>query len=201
MMDMKNFFSFRMGMVLFAALLLFGPGAQTVTAADVLVVGVSDDIPPMVFRDRGVELIGYDVDLLNEIGRRINKKIEFKVISWDQKEQELANQSIDVIASQLSITEERKKILRYTQPVMQNFQAIIVAAASPIQNKKDLEGKSVCTLAGAFVIDKIHKLPGQKIQVKTADGNEQCLVKLLAGEVDASVLDGVPDSLDRKSVV
>ena len=74
MMDMKNFFSFRMGMVLFAALLLFGPGAQTVTAADVLVVGVSDDIPPMVFRDRGAELIGYDVDLLNEIGRRINKR-------------------------------------------------------------------------------------------------------------------------------
>lgn len=192
MMDMKNFFFFKMRMVLFVALLLFAPGAQTATAADVLVVGVSDDIPPMVFRDRGAELIGYDVDLLNEIGKRINKKIEFKVISWDQKEQELANQSIDVIASQLSVTEERKKILRYTQPVMQNFQAIIVPAASPIQNKKDLEGKSVCTLAGAFVIDKIHKLPGQKIQVKTADGNEQCLVKLLAGEVDASVLDGVP---------
>lgn len=191
-MDMKNFFSFKMGMVLFAALLLFWPGAQTATAADTLVVGVSDDIPPMVFRDRGAELIGYDVDLLHEIGRRINKTIEFKVISWDQKEQELANKSIDVIASQLSITEERKKILRYTQPVMQNFQAIIVAAASPIQNKKDLEGKTVCALTGAYIIDEIRKLPGQKIQVETADGNEQCLVKLLAGEVDASVLDGVP---------
>lgn len=191
-MDMKNFFSFKMGMVLFAALLLFWPGAQTATAADTLVVGVSDDIPPMVFRDRGAELIGYDVDLLHEIGRRINKKIEFKVISWDQKEQELANKSIDVIASQLSITEERKKILRYTQPVMQNFQAIIVAATSPIQNKKDLEGKTVCALTGAYIIDEIRKLPGQKIQVRTADGNEQCLVKLLAGEVDASVLDGVP---------
>lgn len=191
-MDMKNFFSFKMSMVLFASLLQFGPGAQTATAADTLVVGVSDDIPPMVFRDRGAELIGYDVDLLHEIGRRINKKIEFKVISWDQKEQELANKSIDVIASQLSITEERKKILRYTQPVMQNFQAIIVAAASPIQNKKDLEGKTVCALTGAYIIDEIRKLPGQKIQVRTADGNEQCLVKLLAGEVDASVLDGVP---------
>ena len=54
-MNMKNFSSFRIGMILFVVLLLFGPGTQTVTAADVLVVGVSDDIPPMVFRDRGAE--------------------------------------------------------------------------------------------------------------------------------------------------
>ena len=121
-----------------ALLLLLGAESGAATTADTLIAGVSDDIPPMVFRERGGELVGYDVDLLHEIGRRIHKEIRFKVISWNDKEQELANKQIDLIASQLSINEERKDILHYTQPVMQNFQAIIVPAASPIQSKNDL---------------------------------------------------------------
>ena len=51
-----------------------------------LKVGVTDVFAPMCIRNDQGKLVGYEVDLLQEIGKRINKTIELQVIDWSRKD-------------------------------------------------------------------------------------------------------------------
>lgn len=164
-------------------------------AGESLMVGVLADNPPMVFRDADTKIVGYDVDVLQEVGRRIGKTMQFKVINWDQKTEELNGKQIDVIASGLSITEERKKIYAFTDPVVQKYtQMLIVNTASPIKERDDLGGKTVCVMEGASageLVQDFRSASGQTAKVQTAPTMEGCLIQLTAGETDSAVMDGV----------
>ena len=86
-------------------------------AEGTLKVGVLDDSLPMVFRSAEAEIVGYDVDVLQEIGRRIGKSMQFMVIPWDEKTEYLNSGKIDVIAGALMVTEERKGLYALTAPM------------------------------------------------------------------------------------
>jgi len=130
-----------------------GPGAAQ--AEDTLTVGILDDMPPVCFNDNESELVGFDVDLLQATGKHLTRAIAFKVIEWDKKIEELNNKSIDLIASNPSITEGRKKFIAYTEPLIQNAQAIIVNASSPIHAKDDIIGKKICLLQDSNVSEEV----------------------------------------------
>ena len=169
--------------------------AGSASAEGTLKVGVLADNPPVVFRDIETAIVGYDVDVLQEIGKRIQKTMQFKVIDWDQKTEDLNSKRIDVIASGLSITEERQKLYAFTSPVIQNYtQAIIVTEASPIKVQDDLGGKTACAMAGASaakLVQNFRNSTGQTARLKTAPTMEGCLIQLAAGEVESAVMDGV----------
>ena len=152
---MKGFFWKKLSVVPALLTILWAGSAN---AEETLMVGVLADNPPMVFRDADTKIVGYDVDVLQEVGRRIGKTMQFKVINWDQKTEELNGKQIDVIASGLSITEERKKIYAFTDPVVQKYtQMLIVNTASPIKARDDLGGKTVCVMEGASASSKDRK--------------------------------------------
>ena len=118
------------------------------------------------FRDNESKLVGFDVDLLQEIGKRLSRVIVFKVIEWDKKIEALNSKTIDLIASNLSITEERKKVIAYTEPLIQNAQAIIVNATSPIHTKNDIIGKKICLLQDSNaipIVERFNVKSGSKI--------------------------------------
>ncbi len=169
-----------------------GPGAAQ--ADDTLTVGILDDMPPVCFSDNELELVGFDVDLLQATGKHLTRAIAFKVIEWDKKIEELNNKSIDLIASNPSITEERKKFIAYTEPLIQNAQAIIVNASSPIHAKDDIIGKKICLLQDSNVIPAVEAFnarPGSTIKVNFSS-SYGCLTTLISEEVEAAALDLTP---------
>ena len=103
---MKGFFWRKLSVVPALLTILW---AGSGNAEESLMVGVLADNPPMVFRDADTKIVGYDVDVLQEIGRRIGKTMQFKVINWDQKTEELNGKQIDVIASGLNSTSARSR--------------------------------------------------------------------------------------------
>lgn len=169
-----------------------GPGAAQ--ADDTLTVGILDDVPPVCFNDNESELVGFDVDLLQATGKRLSRVIVFKVIEWDGKIEELNNKTIDLIASNLSITEKRKKVIAYTKPLIQNAQAIIVNASSPIHAKDDIIGKKICLLQDSNVIPAVEAFnakSGSTIKVSFSSSHG-CLTALISEEADTAVLDLTP---------
>ncbi|WP_245874881.1 substrate-binding periplasmic protein [Desulfobulbus oralis] len=171
-----------------------GTGPGTAQAEDTLTVGISDDVPPICFRDNESKLVGFDVDLLQEIGKRLSRPIVFKVIEWDKKIEELNSKNIDLIASNLSITEERKKVIAYTEPLIQNAQAIIVNATSPIHTKNDIIGKKVCLLQDSNsipIVERFNVKSGSTIKFSFSSLHD-CLISLISEEVEAAVLDLTP---------
>ena len=87
------------------ALLIAVCGVGSVNAAQVMKVGGARDVPPVYFKDAQFVLIGFDIDVLREIGKRIGKNMEFQGIDWSEKSVLLNSGKIDIIASALNITE------------------------------------------------------------------------------------------------
>ena len=127
-----------------------------------IVVGLDDNFPPMGFRDAKGELVGYDLDLAREAGKRLGVEMEFKPIDWSAKEAELNGKRVDLLWNGMTITEERKKNVNFTKPYMQNHQIVIVTAQSPIQAKAELAGKVVGIQDGSSAVEAVQKDPVSK---------------------------------------
>lgn len=171
--------------------------ASSAGAAGSLTVGGTGDIPPLHFRDAHADLVGFDIDVLREIGKRIGREMKFVVIDdWSQATELLNSGKIDVIASGMSITDERRSIYAMTKPLINNYQAVTVPADSPIKEQGDLSAKTVCAIKGSFVIAEVEKFRGKSGPVAAIKigGNEFCLLSMLNGEVDAAVGDWVAAS-------
>ncbi len=179
-----------------------GPSNDTTTAeaesapaaARKIVVGLDDNFPPMGFRNEKNELVGFDIDLAREAFKRLGNEVEFKAIDWSAKEAELNGKRVDVLWNGLTITEERKKNINFTQPYMANHQIIVVANASPIQSKGDLAGAVVGAQEGSSAVDAIKKeaeVFESFKELKTFGDNVTALLDLSAGRLDAVVLDEV----------
>ena len=156
-----------------------------------IVVGLDDNFPPMGFRDEKNELVGFDIDMAREAGKRMGVQVEFKPIDWSAKEAELAGKRVDALWNGLTITEERKKNIDFTAPYMENHQIVVVAANSPIKTKADLAGKVVGAQEGSSAVDAVKKdeaVFASFKELKTFGDNVTALMDLATGRLDAVVV-------------
>ncbi|OZI42485.1 amino acid ABC transporter substrate-binding protein [Bordetella genomosp. 5] len=168
--------------------------APAAAAAKKIVVGLDDNFPPMGFRDEKNQLVGFDIDMAREAGKRMGLDMEFKPIDWNAKEAELNGKRVDMLWNGLTITEERKKNIGFTAPYMENHQIILVANASPIKTKADLSGRVVGAQDGSSAVDAIKKdapVAGSLKELKLFGDNVTALMDLSVGRLDAVVVDEV----------
>ena len=121
-----------------------------------LVLGLDDSFPPMGYSDSKTgEIVGFDIDLAEEVCKRLGVKLVKQPISWDAKEIELSSKNIDVIWNGMSVTDERIENMFLSKPYIANAQVIIVAEDSPIKTKADLKGKKVGLQKGSSALDAV----------------------------------------------
>ncbi len=158
------------------------------------IVGLDDAVPPMGFRDPQTnEIVGIDIDLAKAVAEKMGLQVEFKPIDWKAKEAELNTGKIDMIWNGFTITEERRQEILFSDPYMDNTQAIIVAEGSAIKTKADLNGKKVGVQAGSPAEEAIQAddadLYASLAAVNQYDTILMALLDLEAGRVDAVVAD------------
>jgi polar amino acid transport system substrate-binding protein len=107
----------------------------------VLVLGCDDGFPPMGFRDKAGNIVGFDIDLAQAVAEKLGVELEIKAINWDTKEMELNNGGIDVIWNGFTITSLRDQEVEFTKPYLNNEIMLAVRADSSIMTKDDLAGK------------------------------------------------------------
>ena len=187
---------------LMAALVVAGCGkkeepvaaAPAPVAAKAIVIGLDDNFPPMGFRDDKNELVGFDIDLAKEAGKRLGVEVSFKPIDWSAKESELNGKRIDVLWNGLTITEERKANILFTKPYLENRQIIVVTEKSPIKTKAELARKVVGVQDGSSAVEAIQKdeATAKSIkEIKKFGDNVTALMDLSAGRLDALVVDEI----------
>jgi polar amino acid transport system substrate-binding protein len=159
-----------------------------------LIMGLDDTFAPMGFRDEKGELVGFDVDLANEVAERIGVTIKFQPIDWSMKETELNAGNIDLIWNGYTITAERQEKVAFTKPYLENSQIIVTLADSDINTKVDLAGKNVAVQAESSALDAINSEPevaesfGELVEFST---NNEAFSDLESGRTDALVVDEV----------
>ena len=171
------------------------PAAAPAPAAAVaVVVGLDDHFPPMGFRDEKNNLVGFDIDLANEAGKRLGVEVKFKPIDWSAKEAELNGKRVDVLWNGLTITEQRKANILFTTPYLENRQIIVVTEKSAIKTKAELAGKVLGVQDGSSAIEAVQKdeATAKSIkELKKFGDNVTALMDLTAGRLDALVVDEV----------
>ena len=173
------------------------PVAKTIappTPVAVIVVGLDDNFPPTGFRDEKNTLVGFDIDMASEAGKRLGAEVKFKPIDWSAKEAELSSKRVDVLWNGLTITEPRKEKILFTAPYLENHQIIVVTEKSSIKTKLDLKGKVLGVQDGSSAIDAVQKDEASAKSIKELKkfgDNVTALMDLSAGRLDAVVVDEV----------
>ena len=115
------------------------------TAADAggtLIVGFDQDFPPMGFIGNDGEFTGFDLELAQEVAKRLGLEYKPQPIAWDAKDMELEAVNIDCIWNGFTMN-GREDAYTWTEPYIDNSQVFVVASASGVQNKEELAGKVV----------------------------------------------------------
>ena len=168
--------------------------APVAAVASKLVVGLDDNFPPMGFRDEKNEIVGFDIDMAREAAKRAGIEVEFKPIDWNAKEAELLGKRVDALWNGLTILEERKEKILFTDPYMINKQIIIVKAGSSIKTKADMAGKVVGAQEGSSAVTAMQKdkeLSSKFKETKLFGDNIAALMDVEAGRLDVVVVDEV----------
>ena len=169
---------------------------DTILERGYIIMGLDDTFAPMGFRDENNQIVGFDVDLAKELGRRLNLEIRLQPIDWAMKEAELNNGNIDLIWNGYTITDARKEKVTFSDPYIANRQIIIVLNSSDIFTKNDLIGKEVALQEGSSALDAVMNQPELVRQFKNGDviqlaTNDFALRELENGQVDAVVVDEI----------
>lgn len=87
-----------------------------------------EDIPPFIMHDRQGNLFGYDIDLANDLGKRMGVKIEFnrKAKTFDEVVEIVANRKADIAITVLSRTLERAIKVGFSRPYVLLHQALLI---------------------------------------------------------------------------
>lgn len=155
-----------------------------------IVLGCDVNFAPMGFKD-GDKVVGFDIDLAKAvIEDKMGKKLKIQPITWSNKEAELSSGKVDVLWNGLTITDERKENMCFTDAYMKNTQAIIVAKDSDIKSPEDLKGKNIGMQKASTAVEAFKKSGIDANTTELAD-NVACLNELKTGRVEAVIMDSV----------
>lgn len=128
----------------------------------VLVAGLDDTFAPMGFRENN-ELKGFDIDMGNEIAKRLGVKMQWAPTQWDGVIPALLSKRFDVVISGMTITDERKKQINFSIPYVADGQVMVAKKGTTgINTAADLKGKVVGTQDGSSGLEAVNKIEGLK---------------------------------------
>lgn len=161
------------------------------TDGGTLIVGFDQDFPPMGFVGDDGEYTGFDLELAQEVAKRLGLEYKAQPIAWDSKDMELESGNIDCIWNGFTMT-GREDDYTWTEPYMANQQVFVVANNSDINSQADLAGKIVEVQADSSAEAALKEAPELTATFKelltTADYNT-AFMDLEQGAVDAIAMD------------
>ena len=153
-----------------------------------LSVGTEPAFPPFESTNKSGELEGFDIDLMNAIGEKTGKTIDFQSLPFDGLIPALQSGTIDAAISGMSITDERKQTVDFSDPYFAAGLAIAVAEDNTdIKTIDDLEGKRIAVQIGTTGAEKANSISDAK--VSTFDSAPLALQELANGNADAVIND------------
>jgi ABC-type amino acid transport substrate-binding protein len=181
-----------------ALALAFAADAAAGTLDDVkkrgrLVAGVKTDFPPFGYVDAQGKNLGFDVELGHLFAQALfgsPDKVEFVAVTSGNRIPFLQSGKIDIIIATVTITDERRQVVEFSDPYFLSGSLVLVPAASPIKDVKELNGKTVAIIQGSIQDQDVAQLAPQASRGKFGKVSE-ALLAVKGGRADAYVHDDV----------
>lgn len=173
----------------FAAVLALG--ITSAEAADKLRIGVEGAYPPFSWKEADGTLKGFDIDVALALCEKMGAECELVEQDWDGIIPALLNRKYDAIIASMSITEERKKRVDFTNKYYNTPAKFVAKADADFAATVDgLAGKTVGLQRGT-----IHQCYMEKafpdVELKLYPTQEEVFQDLAAGRIDAQISDSI----------
>ena len=174
-----------------AAALLTGCGGEEKKAADsakVLRVGTEPVFAPFEFPKEGSkDLTGFDIELIEALGKQMGYKVEMVSMGFDALIPALNSNNIDVAIAGMTITDERKKVVDFTESYYTSGLMIMVRKDSNVKSTDDLKGKTIACQIGTTGEKNARNVANAK--VTAFNTNDEAVMELKNKGVDAIIND------------
>ena len=154
----------------------------------VIIIGTNANYKPFSYIGMSFEPIGFEIDLIDEIAKKIGFEYKIKDMNFDKIISSIQDESIDIGLSSISITDERKALVDFSHPYFQTKTVYLKNANNDeIKDKESLNGKIV-SAQKETVFEKIaSSIEGAQIEpFNTPDVG---IMNLKQNKVDAIILD------------
>lgn len=158
--------------------------------AKVYTVGTDAAYAPFEFQNEKGEIVGFSVDLLTAVAEKGGFQVKFVNTPWEGIFNALGQGDRDLLISSITITEERKQTMDFSDPYFDAFQLIAVKDSSKVAKFADLKKLKVGVQTGTTGDEVVSKLQGKtSTQIKRFESTPLALKEMEAGGVDAVVAD------------
>jgi arginine/lysine/histidine/glutamine transport system substrate-binding/permease protein len=152
------------------------------------VVTTEPAFPPFVYLSSDGQLTGFDIDLMNEIVRRLGLEVEYAYIPFDGLAATLEAETADAAINAMTITHERDESIDFSRPYFKSGLAIAVQAdETRINTLRDLTGKKIAVKLGTTGAEMAAQVANT--QLVTFDSAEKAMIDLDKGNIDAVIQD------------
>ncbi|MGM9988605.1 MAG: amino acid ABC transporter substrate-binding protein [Bacillaceae bacterium] len=159
----------------------------TIKETGVLKVGTEGTYPPFTFHDKSGKLTGFDVEIVEEIAKRLNVKVEFVETQWDSLFAGLDAKRFDMIANQVGIREDRIAKYDFSKAYISSPAALVTLKGNKnINSFKDLKGKKTAQSLTSNYADQAKSLGAEIVGV---EGLSQAIGLLKSNRAEATIND------------
>ncbi len=176
-----------------AMLALAGMGAR---ADDTIKFGVAaEPYPPFSSKDASGKWVGFEIDLMDAVCAQMQAKCQLVETAWDGIIPALQEKKIDVIWSSMTITDERKQKINFTDKYYHTPAVIIGPKSEDVKidfsNPDSVKGKIFGVQTSTIHYNFVKKYFGSVATIKTYDTQDNCNADLVAGRVDLVMADSI----------
>lgn len=170
---------------------------QKVLDSGKFILGLDATFKPMGFTDENDQIVGFDIDVAQEVCKRLGVELVKQPIDWDTKEADLDAGKIDCIWNGMSINASRQEVMNLSEAYMENAMVFVVANGSAIASQADLDGKTVAVQSGSTAQDILRE-SGLNVAETALATNVECLQQLELNLVDTVFMDSVVANYEIK---
>jgi polar amino acid transport system substrate-binding protein len=164
--------------------------APAPAAPKVLVVGTDAAYAPFESQNEKGEIVGFDIDVVNAVAKKAGLEVKFVNTPWEGIFNALGQGDRDMVVSSVTITDERKGTMDFSDPYFDAQQLIAVKENSKVAKFADLKKLKVGVQTGTTGDEAVTKLLGKtSTAIKRFESTPLALKELESGGVDAVVAD------------
>ncbi|WP_367134465.1 glutamate ABC transporter substrate-binding protein [Saccharothrix sp. HUAS TT1] len=160
-----------------------------------LTIGIRFDQPGLGQRRLDGKYVGFDVDVAKYVAAQLG--VDESGITWREarsadREELIASGEVDFVVATYSITDKRKERVAFAGPYFETGQGVLVRYTDDeITGPETLNGKRLCSVTGSTSAQKVKDQFAQDVQLVEYGQYSDCVIALLAGNVDAVTTDEV----------
>lgn len=164
-------------------------GSITTVQEGKLIWGTNAEFPPYEYKEGG-EVVGIDNEIMNAIGAKLGLEAQVEDMNFDSIIASVQSGKVDVGIAGMTVTEDRKAMVNFTDSYATATQVIIVTEGSDIKTAADLANRKVGVQQGTT--GDIYAADIEGVSLERYNKGSEAVIALTQGKVEAVVIDNEP---------